>query len=273
MKYSSAQQRQQKLLLFAGIVGFTVLVGIVIGLFIYRQKMMSDFVYLDEQTLCPAQSGPNSYTAILIDGSDGFNAIQFSDLIRYLQSVKASIPTGGLVAVYAPRTLEQTELLKSVLKICNPGSAEEVSSWNRNPRQIRLRYEEGFSNKLDSALQDGLDAQGNDTSPIMEMIQAVAIDAFPANSESMPKKLVIISDMLHNTSDYSQYDERLEFNEVITRAFFSHVTADLRGVNVSILYIARRGSEKLQTRGHILFWENYFRTMGGNLTLVQRIGG
>lgn len=221
--------------------------------------------------MCPV-SGPVSYTIVLIDGTDEFTPVQRAYLAKYFNDLKASIPIYGQIAIYAPQQMSDEDFLTPELRICNPGSAEGVSGLTANPAQIQRRYEEEYAKKIDKVLSRGLAAAPASTSPVMEMIQAVSIDALPVSS-SAPRRLVIVSDMLQNASWYSHYRDPLEFEVAKIRPEFSHLFTDLSGVDVEVLYVRRQGFEHLQTNRHGVFWAEYFSHMGGTLVSITSIGG
>lgn len=221
--------------------------------------------------MCPVD-GPVAYTIVLIDATDEFSPIQKADLRRYFNELKDAVPKHSQIAIYAPQEMTQEKLLTPALKICNPGDAQGVSGLAQNPAQIQRRYEKDFLEKLDAVLGQSLSASGANSSPVMEMIQAVAVDALPVHS-SEPKRLIVVSDMLQNTEWYSHYRDSMDFETVKKNSSFQHVYVDLTGVHIDVLYVGRVGYEHLQTNGHGIFWDQYFQYMNGVLQSISRIGG
>ena len=221
--------------------------------------------------MCPLD-GPTGHTVILIDATDEFTAIQKADLRRYFKDLKSHVPQYSQVAIYAPKEMSDEDFLSPELKICNPGDAKGISGITANPSQIQRRYDTDFSAKIDNVLDHGLMSEGAATSPVMEMIQAVSVDAFPIGTTT-PKRLIIVSDMLQNADWYSHYRNKVDFESAKSSPHFQHVYVDLTGVDVEILYIGRAGYEHLQTNGHGLFWDAFFGYLHGNLLSISRIGG
>ena len=209
---------------------------------------------------------------LLIGSTDKFGAIQKADLARYFQSLKDKVTKHSQISIYAPREMSEKNLLAATLKLCNPGDGNDVSGLTGNPRQIQLRYELEYSRQVDDVMAGGLSSQGIDSSPIMKMIQAVAVDSFPIGSD-LPRRLVLISDMLQNEKWYSHYREEISLDYLLRKPEFQQVYVDLSSVNIEILYIGNQGSERLQTNRHGVFWEDYFQHMEGHLVSIVRIGG
>ena len=248
------------------------LVGVILGgFFMISFWVQSGRVEVDRDTMCP-RSGPGGHTVVLIDATDEFSAIQKADLKRYFSELKSNVPKYSQIAIYAPQEMSDEDFLSPELKICNPGDGQGISGITANPEQIKQRYKVNFSDKIDDVLDNGLNSEGAPISPVMEMIQAVSVDAFPINGDT-PKRLIIVSDMLQNTDWYSHYRDKVDFEVAKANPRFQHVYVDLTGVEVEILYIGREGYEHLQTNGHGMFWDAFFAYMKGNLVSISRIGG
>ena len=112
-----------------------------------------------------------------------------------------------------------------------------------------------------------------DASPIMEILQVVSLSAFPTESSDAKKKIVIISDMLHHTPEWSHYRGQMDFATLEQTPYFQRIRTDLQGADVQILYVRRNGMEKLQTKRHAFFWADYIDAIGGHLSLIEKIDG
>ena len=88
-----------------------------------------------------------------------------------------------------------------------------------------------------------LTTPASDESPIFESIQSIAVRAFGALPESnKDRRLVIASDMLQNTPEYSQYHGIGSFEEFKRSQYYRRVRADLRGVEVELYYFAEESA-------------------------------
>ena len=108
----------------------------------------------------------------------------------------------------------------------------------------------------------------------MEKIQAISITAFPRKT-TIPRRIIIISDMLQHTPDHSHYTTVPDFKTFEKTPAYRKVWTDLRGVEIDILYVNRHGAEatRIQGRRHVDFWEAYFDSMRGMLKRVTRVEG
>ncbi len=108
----------------------------------------------------------------------------------------------------------------------------------------------------------------------MESIQSVALTAFTGRKlKHLKKRFVIISDMLHNTSEFSHYTGELDFDKIHRSPYYLKVRANLEGIDVIIFYVRRETPRKIQGRRHIEFWQQYFLDQSAVVKRVLRIEG
>ena len=106
----------------------------------------------------------------------------------------------------------------------------------------------------------------------MEAIKAVAVTEFIGEkNKSIPKHLIIVSDMMQHTSAYSHYRDLSNFSSYKTSKAFDQHLSNLNEVDVEIYYIRRPELSSKQGKSHILFWEQYIHAMGGALVRVRNI--
>src|SRR5262249_53067496 len=104
--------------------------------------------------------------------------------------------------------------------------------------------------------------------------QSVSVSAFAGSGrQEIPKHLVIVSDMLQYTLEYSQYDRVQSFDTFRSSNYHRRVRADLKGADVEIIYIRRGTRNAVQGKAHIRFWEDYIRDANGSLTHVVPLEG
>ncbi len=225
----------------------------------------------DAATLCPLQGSP-AYVAVVFDKTDAYNKVQQRFLTRYFDAFKAQLAAGTHVALYVIDD-RQRELIAPDFEVCAPRSGDDANALYENPKRIRQRWQERFERPLDKAIA-GFMQPGNATySPIMEILQVVSLSAFPPEAEKAWKKIVIVSDMLQHTPEWSHYRSQMDFAQLKDSAYFQRVRTDLRGAEVEILYVRRDGAEKLQTKRHAYFWADYIEAIGGKVTLIEKIDG
>jgi hypothetical protein len=221
-------------------------------------------------TLCPID-GERAMTVVLIDASDDLPDIARRQLLGSLTELADEMPEYGRLEFRVLSTAAEGGEL--VFDKCNPGDGSNLSELVANPALARRRWAEGFKEPLEAALTAGLSPSPSETSPIMETIQAIAVDRFSSSKvEGIPKKLVIISDMIQNAKDYSQYKGDLSFGRYKESRAYRRLHTDLHGAEVAIWYV-QRSKGQIDSGRHITFWKSWVEDNGGRLSSAEKLQG
>lgn len=267
----SARARRQRLNI-AGYALWALVAAVTIGGGWFYWWVTANRVQLDPDTLCPV-SGPVAVTALLIDRSDPLTPIQELAIRQEFDAIKHAVPRYGALEIYAVNPTEAAPL-EVIIRRCNPGDGSDTNPFTGNSTLQQKRWRDGFVQPIDELLQRMLLPGRSDTSPILESIQSVALTAFPKLlPATAPRRLVIVSDMLQHTSGLSHYKAEVDFEHLQQTPYWRKVRADLRGVEVSILYLRRETGQQVQNRSHIVFWQESIAAMGGVLANVRAIEG
>jgi hypothetical protein len=255
-----------------GVVLILGMAGISIALLILFFKLGSKEISYDQQTLCPKDpKNINSHIAILIDGTEEYNSVQLAALDKYLSNfINNNIVKHDKISIYAIDD-KSYKKLAPVIELCNPGTGENINPLIGNPEMAKKKWAESFNRPLTDSIKNLFSIGQSEVSPIMEMIQAVAIKSFPKDDSA--KKLFIISDMIQNTPEYSQYKNSINFESFSKTPYYKHVYTNLNGADISLLYLLRSGAENMQNRKHIKFWEDYINSLNGQVVKVENIEG
>lgn len=216
---------------------------------------------IDEATLCPT-SGPRAITAVLVDRSDPLGPQQSQRLRQVLDALVDEVPVGGRIALYLAEA-DAFQTLAPAIALCNPGL--EANPLYQNPKRMRERYSEQFRKRLDAVRDALLQPSPRQSSPIMESIKAVCIDAFGAAPPQIPLRLVVASDFLQHSPVASHYRDK-QFDAFFKDAKLASVLVDCKSAEVDIYYILRldkSGRPIVQNQAHQRFWELYFQKMNG----------
>lgn len=225
---------------------------------------------LNKTTMCPA-AGPLGHIVLLVDKTDPLNFTQrqaFKVAMREL--VETKVPEGHLLSIFVlGEKFEQSAL--PLIELCNPGSDAGKSELSANLQRLRRQYEERFVRPLEEAAMSLVAEAPAKASPIFEMLQLVGINGFRKHAVKGPKRLVLVSDMLHNTSQFSMYTGPAEYELFESTDYAKRTQAELQGVSVELHYLMT--TPKLQTRRNQVFWERYFDRAGARLSHVSRMEG
>ena len=217
--------------------------------------------------MCP-RSGPGGVTIVLLDVSDPLSIAQEAKLTRLLESKNPPIvPKGHRLDVYLlPEFKEKAE---RIISICSPGSFESASNVEKlNKNQKRFSIEWGkFLTQVNTVKLRANAQQENQTSPISETIDFVTSSSFPnhtiTTSAADNYKLIIVSDMLQNSSALSVFNEEIKPDSDIKHGFF------FGGTTYVYQLLSERYKER-QIGNLILFWEQSINKAGSQLMLWEK---
>ncbi len=223
----------------------------------------------DPETFCPLD-GSDRHTAVLIDASDPLSATQVKRVREYIEDLRKNLEPYEWVGLYV---LNQDNLVlpQPVFSLCNPGNADQANPLYENPERIREQFESRFlrpmAEAVESLVASRLETQN--TSPILEMIRAVASDR---RFRSGNRRLIVISDMLQNVPQYSHYSGDYDFDSFRLNPYSENfLGVSLLMTEIEVIYLKRPSTVNLQTHGHVGFWERYFDAVDASLERVEPV--
>lgn len=230
---------------------------------------------LDSQSLCPVD-GPQGITVVLVDTSDDLPEATRREVLGSLDDLIATLPRYYKLDI---RVLDIAGVRsRSLFSKCNPGDGKGLSEWTDNPRLARLRWIENFRKPAAEAIKNSIASAEANSSPIMAAIQDIAIDQFSSAASGNAKKTVlVISDMIEYTRDYSQYPRAgdLTFQRYKQSPAYLKFRTDLHGATVIIRYVTRQtnGQPLLDGVKHMEFWKAWIEDNRGAFGGVKRLQG
>jgi hypothetical protein len=262
---------------WAGVGGIAlILVAIVCGgLLTYFYFSTPKPPVLDAQTLCPVD-GPRGINVVLVDTSD-----ELPDTTRR----EVQVILDDLIVTLPPLYKLDIRVLdiaggrsRSLFSRCNPGDGAGLSEWTNNPRIARMRWIENFRKPAAEAVKSSVASAKAASSPLMGAIQDVAISQFSsAANQNAQKSLIVISDMIEYTRDYSQYpkDGDLSFDRYKRSPAYLKYRTDLHGAAATIRYVTRqiKGQPLLNDTKHAEFWVQWMKDSGAVSVEVKRLQG
>ncbi|HML92947.1 hypothetical protein [Methyloceanibacter sp.] len=240
------------------------LIVILAGGFIWLLMSAKERPALDKVTLCPVD-GEKSVTVVLLDTSDEWPDITRAEVRNRLGDIAADVPDYGLLEL---RLLEPSKSGGRVIfSKCNPGDGSNLSEIIGNPRMAHKIWMEQFNTPLQDALDKTMVTSESDSSPILSTIQRIAVDRF---DDGRPGHLVVISDMVEHTPDYSQYKGDLSYDRYRQTAAYKKQHTNLEGVDVTIFYVRRL---RMDSGKHIQFWTDWIADNNGALDEAVKLQG
>ena len=224
----------------------------------------------EDGDLC-LESGPRGYWAIVLDTSDALSETQQLWVRRFFDEVvRNDLPTSFQVSLYST-TSDNLGGPRPQVRMCNPGDGSDKNILISNPQKIRRKFEEQFLAPVNNWLERELEGRASDESPLMQYISDVTVTAFPIGGRDRKLHLVIVSDMLENTTEYSHYQTQPNFELQKGQPFHSRLAPHLENVTVHLVYIKRKGVEDIQKQQHVDFWRDFFLFHGGRVIQVDPI--
>jgi len=247
-----------------------------------------------DSRLCLTGGDPPAVTGILIDRSEAYNPQQVRDIknsfgqwLRYGKRIKDQhspinekvFAPNNLLLLYAldEIALSSSEEITPLVEVCKPPDWELPVEWYKKPaKNIDLEKHE-FLKKFLGPMMDALDSlirEPQGLSPIMEMIQAISSSNAWGQYPDRPHYLVILSDMVQNTEQYSHLRDTTDWERFRSQFpnIYSRVKTSLHGVEWNVLYVHREATASIQKRSHQEFWQNYFQDAGtaaGRFILIE----
>lgn len=228
----------------------------------------------DKETGCPIVKNeirPSGQTVILIDTTDPLTENQ-KDQVRNLTKriIKEQTRPGDLVTVYALNQ-EALTLRKPAFEMCSLRDGSDASKWTENSRLMKKKFEEKFNEPITKAIEQTSESKPDTASPIFEMIQLAGIRSFQKWNVQGEKRLIIFSDLLHNTPDFSLYQNAVpDFESFKKSDYRNRVISDLKDVDVT-LYIFQNDPAR-QKQALSTFWKDYFASLGAQVSRVTPLG-
>lgn len=258
--------------IIAGVVG---LVGVAAA-FVYPTLTESS---LDEIG-CPTDRTV-SHTLVLIDRTDVFTENQIILLRNLLNQFKQNLKLLQVREKLSIYVLDDKKPIKPIpsFSACRPESRKDVNELIANPDFAQEEFDRKFGMPLNDLLT-GLTQGGKaDQTHLMEMLREISLlDDFQQSVSK--RRLIIFSDMLHHTKDFSMYsagkrtrsfDEETENNPL----YFDDLVRPRFDPGVSVaLYILRRDTQKRAPPWSVVreFWYEYFTKNGFTLDKALACG-
>jgi hypothetical protein len=220
----------------------------------------------DHATGCPTDTY-DSVTVVLIDLTDPINPVQARALRNALIKIRDDTPKFGRLEVYPLESTAKKEI-QPLFVGCSPGSGKEVDSrWYGNPELADKEWQKKFASKLGEVIEGVRNIKPADASPLLEGIQSVAVTAFgvPLAAKAKERRIIIISDMIHHTSELSMFQGAPEFEKFKGTPYYLRTKSTLRGAQIDVGLIVRETRKNVQQPKLYQFWVKWVDDSDGYL--------
>lgn len=261
--YGSTSKRVEPWYIVVGwVVLIVVSVLVVIALFVWGQR---EPVRVDSAN-CLQDDAPPAQAVVLLDPSDSLSTVQRRSVAsRLVEVIKGSMPERTEMRLYTVARAGRREAAPE-MRVCvppHPDSVGTIEALGSNRRILEREYSQGFRDPVEERLNALLDVPSDTVSPIVEAVQAAVVDAFQPRGGSIPRHVLVVSDMVQNSPDLSFFREAPDFGTFAKNPAYRTLRVDLNGVQVTVFLLARRGiAGRLQAGQLRAFWEDYFLDAG-----------
>ena len=267
MRRSRAARRRHARNIAVGVVALALFASVLAGVGYY---LWTRDPGVDRQTLCP-RSGPLGHIVLLVDKTDPLNFSQKQAFLRLLEElVDQRVAPGWLVSVFVLGE-DFREGAKPLVEACNPGSGEGKSELTANIAKLNAQYRQRFREPLLKQADALIATKPSKGSPIIEMLQLVSINGFRRHAVKGPRRLIIVSDMLHKTPQLSMYQAIPDLEPFEASDYGRKMRLELPGVEVEVHQLLNY--PKLQNRRLMQFWETYVSRAGARIVSVRPMEG
>lgn len=158
----------------------------------------------DEDTLCLVSEPPSSVLAIVIDGTDVIPAVIAQKAISGIKEAVNRAAPNTLVNLYTI-SASAGESMSPAVSLCKPRDGSDADELTECPGCMETRFEARFERPVAGILDSLMNAEPANQSPILESIKGAVVDSFVGVDSGIRKELLIVSDLLQNSSFYSFY--------------------------------------------------------------------
>ena len=257
--------------------GIIAIISVILLIIVYAVYASLSAPPALDDALCPENERDLAgQIAVAIDPSDSLHYTQQADArAKVLRLLEAADEYTEIQLYELSRDERQPALM--VFRICTTARPDQIGWFEglRKNREIaRRRYEEEFIGPLGLHLDELLSGPGSMASPILKTVQDMAVDAFQSTDSRLPRRLVIVSDMVQHSEDMSFFRDPVDFMVLAGHPDYPTMRVDLDGVNVCVFFLARRGmAGRIQATPIQKFWDEYFLDQGARSPKWNRITG
>lgn len=235
------------------------------GYFYFRLSNRAD---LDPVTLCPDDGAVGAVVAVL-DLTDPLTQPQKDRLTAILSRETSAAEPGTLISI---GTIQADPALRGVdFQLCKLRSGENANQLYENPTLIQERYHTEFKAPFDALLESVLSLEKQDSSPIIEGLQATVAGTDGFEFIGGPKRLILVSDLLQH-SDVLSFYRGQDWQDFTASGGSARLSGNLTGVSIDILRVPRQSGGQIDLEAVDDFWRRYFDLQGAASITVRILG-
>lgn len=222
------------------------------------------FLYFKNRNVAPEQ-----FTVVLLDVTDNLSLTERQAVVNNFEENVLQAPSNTSFEVFRVQDISGSLLAPVGAAFTAVQGNTEANPLVSNPAQQRQQWLEGFKQPLMQALETAMSSGDADRSPIMESVQSVALTTLlKPNAKASPRKLIIVSDLLQHTNEFSFYKAIPSFSSLAIDPNYGKLKTNLAGVEVE-LWVLRNHTKDATKLADL--WRRIIFDQGGTISKIVPI--
>jgi hypothetical protein len=194
--------RSENLVGLASGLGGLAIVGTLTYAYVYFQPPPRD-----EESLCLKSATSASavteagHHVLLVDKTDKWTEPQGSRLRSVVIGMRNQLGLNERLSLFVFEN-RVDEGFPPKFSRCNPGRGSDTNIFTSNPRRWEKKFNDDFGKPLDDIIAQLIKPAEGDSSPILEILIDIT-NRDELNKNDIPRRVVIVSDMLQNSDAYT----------------------------------------------------------------------
>ena len=218
-----------------------------------------------------ALSGITDHTLIILDRTDPIPPNKYRAIANTIWTTVREMSVGEKLTICEIDSKYMRGLSQPIFSKCVPRDGSQADPFTENAKLLEAKYKKTFQEPLERTIAKYQMELEQPRSPIIESIMDCS-DIKDFGAGTARRKLILFSDLLQHTKEFSQYRHIKPFNE-ISKTILKHKVPNLNNVEIYIYYLIQTNDKgKLyQTNEHVQFWIDFFEATKGKLIKIKKI--
>jgi len=209
---------------------------------------------------CVDGSSIRAHTVVLIDVTDTYSTEQRRNAGFVIRDAQRRVPLGGKLSIYLLN--EKAYQPEELLSACRPKNESDINPVAESSYGQTFAWL-NFINSVQTQLDNALNANDSDRSPIVEAITIVR-DRYDFSQRVGERRLIIISDMLQYSDAVSLYNREFLATIVSNSVELPINSIDLQGISIEVSTMRRPNIEQQADPGLAAYWNVFFSESGAS---------
>lgn len=210
---------------------------------------------------CVTDKPLDRHVIYLIDGTDKITGTDLKRLKDSISESKDSLKVSDKFSItQLSGDADGNPVFEEIFSLCNPGQGKQFKGIMESKLRKQAEWNQAFQGPLTSALDALQKLETGDSTPLLESLLAIS-KRRDFKADVSQRELVIVSDLLHHTPEFSQYAASYSY-DAYAKLGSPYMGVDLSGAKLNVIYIKRKGLNGYQSKNHQTYWKRFFGDSG-----------